>query len=342
MKNILKFRLMPVIVMAIAIFSGCTEDTFDSINVVHQSIGYNYLEIKGLSIRTQNGKKLELNQQEKLVLYKTFDRIVDNVKDQQVEVDLSQLTASKLNVDETLFILAYDFLVPYITGKKVVGEEESSDFAPRVKTRAEGDTSGGSTGGGSTGSGSTGGGSTGGGSTGGGSTGGGSTGSGSTGGSMTDAEIAEWIKLRYSKDEMFNLICIQGNLSDFEKKCFSQYWYGRGNMKLSEIDWVGIKNATDRAGYNDPNISKNYTVMGIKYYEKVVSYYNNSTYDYALGKATVTFLEGGEPVGLHDLYDFNIIGADRDWKADGIVVGINVLTVIYGGKPYHITYGVYR
>ena len=312
MKNILKFRLMPVIVMAIAIFSGCTEDTFDSINVVHQSIGYNYLEIKGLSIRTQNGKKLELNQQEKLVLYKTFDRIVDNVKDQQVEVDLSQLTASKLNVDETLFILAYDFLVPYITGKKVVGEEESSDFAPRVKTRAEGDTSGGS------------------------------TGSGSTGGSMTDAEIAEWIKLRYSKDEMFNLICIQGNLSDFEKKCFSQYWYGRGNMKLSEIDWVGIKNATDRAGYNDPNISKNYTVMGIKYYEKVVSYYNNSTYDYALGKATVTFLEGGEPVGLHDLYDFNIIGADRDWKADGIVVGINVLTVIYGGKPYHITYGVYR
>lgn len=161
-------------------------------------------------------------------------------------------------------------------------------------------------------------------------------------GPMTDEEIAEWIKLKYSKDEMFNLICDQGKLSIFERKCFSQYWYAKGNMKLSEFDWNGIKNATDRTGYNDPNESKSYTVAGIKYYERVVSYYNNSEFDYALGHATITFLDGGEPIGLYDDYDFNIIGADRDWKAEGIVISINILTAIYGGKPYQISYGVYR
>ena len=362
MKHFFKFSLRIVIAIITVIFGSCADDTFDSIDITQQSSNNDFLEIKGLSERIQKGQKLELNKQEKQVLYKTFDRIVDNIKDEQGELDTSRLSASNLNIDEPLFALVYDFLIPYITGEKVVGEETSSNFIPRVKTRSEGDSDGGSTGGGSIGGGSTGGGSTGGGSTGGGSTGGGSIGGGSTGGGstgggsigggsigggemegpMTDEEIAEWIKLKYSKDEMFNLICDLGKLSIFERKCFSQYWYAKGNMKLSEFDWNGIKNATDRTGYNDPNESKSYTVAGIKYYERVVSYYNNSEFDYALGHATITFLDGGEPIGLYDDYDFNIIGADRDWKAEGIVISINILTAIYGGKPYQISYGVYR
>ena len=342
MKHFFKFSLRIVIAIITVIFGSCADDTFDSIDITQQSSNNDFLEIKGLSERIQKGQKLELNKQEKQVLYKTFDRIVDNIKDEQGELDTSRLSASNLNIDEPLFALVYDFLIPYITGEKVVGEETSSNFIPRVKTRSEGDSDGGSTGGGSIGGGSTGGGSTGGGSTGGGSIGGGSIGGGEMEGPMTDEEIAEWIKLKYSKDEMFNLICDQGKLSIFERKCFSQYWYAKGNMKLSEFDWNGIKNATDRTGYNDPNESKSYTVAGIKYYERVVSYYNNSEFDYALGHATITFLDGGEPIGLYDDYDFNIIGADRDWKAEGIVISINILTAIYGGKPYQISYGVYR
>ncbi|KAB4464382.1 hypothetical protein PO027_04915 [Bacteroides thetaiotaomicron] len=337
MKHFFKFSLRIVIAIITVIFGSCADDTFDSIDITQQSSNNDFLEIKGLSERIQKGQKLELNKQEKQVLYKTFDRIVDNIKDEQGELDTSRLSASNLNIDEPLFALVYDFLIPYITGEKVVGEETSSNFIPRVKTRSEGDSDGGSTGGGSIG-----GGSTGGGSTGGGSIGGGSIGGGEMEGPMTDEEIAEWIKLKYSKDEMFNLICDQGKLSIFERKCFSQYWYAKGNMKLSEFDWNGIKNATDRTGYNDPNESKSYTVAGIKYYERVVSYYNNSEFDYALGHATITFLDGGEPIGLYDDYDFNIIGADRDWKAEGIVISINILTAIYGGKPYQISYGVYR
>ena len=332
MKHFFKFSLRIVIAIITVIFGSCADDTFDSIDITQQSSNNDFLEIKGLSERIQKGQKLELNKQEKQVLYKTFDRIVDNIKDEQGELDTSRLSASNLNIDEPLFALVYDFLIPYITGEKVVGEETSSNFIPRVKTRSEGDSDGGSTGGGSTG----------GGSTGGGSIGGGSIGGGEMEGPMTDEEIAEWIKLKYSKDEMFNLICDQGKLSIFERKCFSQYWYAKGNMKLSEFDWNGIKNATDRTGYNDPNESKSYTVAGIKYYERVVSYYNNSEFDYALGHATITFLDGGEPIGLYDDYDFNIIGADRDWKAEGIVISINILTAIYGGKPYQISYGVYR
>lgn len=332
MKHFFKFSLRIVIAIITVIFGSCADDTFDSIDITQQSSNNDFLEIKGLSERIQKGQKLELNKQEKQVLYKTFDRIVDNIKDEQGELDTSRLSASNLNIDEPLFALVYDFLIPYITGEKVVGEETSSNFIPRVKTRSEGDSDGGSTGGGSIG----------GGSTGGGSIGGGSIGGGEMEGPMTDEEIAEWIKLKYSKDEMFNLICDQGKLSIFERKCFSQYWYAKGNMKLSEFDWNGIKNATDRTGYNDPNESKSYTVAGIKYYERVVSYYNNSEFDYALGHATITFLDGGEPIGLYDDYDFNIIGADRDWKAEGIVISINILTAIYGGKPYQISYGVYR
>ncbi|KAB4462450.1 hypothetical protein GAN98_11585 [Bacteroides thetaiotaomicron] len=322
MKHFFKFSLRIVIAIITVIFGSCADDTFDSIDITQQSSNNDFLEIKGLSERIQKGQKLELNKQEKQVLYKTFDRIVDNIKDEQGELDTSRLSASNLNIDEPLFALVYDFLIPYITGEKVVGEETSSNFIPRVKTRSEGDSDGGSTGGGSIG--------------------GGSTGGGEMEGPMTDEEIAEWIKLKYSKDEMFNLICDQGKLSIFERKCFSQYWYAKGNMKLSEFDWNGIKNATDRTGYNDPNESKSYTVAGIKYYERVVSYYNNSEFDYALGHATITFLDGGEPIGLYDDYDFNIIGADRDWKAEGIVISINILTAIYGGKPYQISYGVYR
>ncbi|KAB4484805.1 hypothetical protein GAN57_12980 [Bacteroides thetaiotaomicron] len=322
MKHFFKFSLRIVIAIITVIFGSCADDTFDSIDITQQSSNNDFLEIKGLSERIQKGQKLELNKQEKQVLYKTFDRIVDNIKDEQGELDTSRLSASNLNIDEPLFALVYDFLIPYITGEKVVGEETSSNFIPRVKTRSEGDSDGGSTGGGSIG--------------------GGSIGGGEMEGPMTDEEIAEWIKLKYSKDEMFNLICDQGKLSIFERKCFSQYWYAKGNMKLSEFDWNGIKNATDRTGYNDPNESKSYTVAGIKYYERVVSYYNNSEFDYALGHATITFLDGGEPIGLYDDYDFNIIGADRDWKAEGIVISINILTAIYGGKPYQISYGVYR
>ena len=317
MKHFFKFSLRIVIAIITVIFGSCADDTFDSIDITQQSSNNDFLEIKGLSERIQKGQKLELNKQEKQVLYKTFDRIVDNIKDEQGELDTSRLSASNLNIDEPLFALVYDFLIPYITGEKVVGEETSSNFIPRVKTRSEGDSDGGSTGGGS-------------------------IGGGEMEGPMTDEEIAEWIKLKYSKDEMFNLICDQGKLSIFERKCFSQYWYAKGNMKLSEFDWNGIKNATDRTGYNDPNESKSYTVAGIKYYERVVSYYNNSEFDYALGHATITFLDGGEPIGLYDDYDFNIIGADRDWKAEGIVISINILTAIYGGKPYQISYGVYR
>ena len=322
MKHFFKFSLRIVIAIITVIFGSCADDTFDSIDITQQSSNNDFLEIKGLSERIQKGQKLELNKQEKQVLYKTFDRIVDNIKDEQGELDTSRLSASNLNIDEPLFALVYDFLIPYITGEKVVGEETSSNFIPRVKTRSEGDSDGGSTGGGSIG--------------------GGIIGGGEMEGPMTDEEIAEWIKLKYSKDEMFNLICDQGKLSIFERKCFSQYWYAKGNMKLSEFDWNGIKNATDRTGYNDPNESKSYTVAGIKYYERVVSYYNNSEFDYALGHATITFLDGGEPIGLYDDYDFNIIGADRDWKAEGIVISINILTAIYGGKPYQISYGVYR
>ena len=79
----------------------------------------------------------------------------------------------------------------------------------------------------------------------------GNTGGGNEGGNMgfggggyipptdipwTIEKVIEYISKNLSKDAVFKRICELANLSDFEERCFSQYWYAKGDLYLAEND----------------------------------------------------------------------------------------------------------
>lgn len=175
------------------------------------------------------GEKLHLAPQERIILFKTFTRIGENARNEKGEVDLSAMSAESLNIEPVLFDLTLNFLAPYIKGEKIIGKVEEKSFT-RVKTRSEGD----SWGGGGIGSGGT--------------IGGGTVGGGS-GEVLTQAEIEAYILAKYSKRQMFEMICSVGNLSTFERKCFEQFWYAKGDMVISDQEWIKIRNATNCQEY---------------------------------------------------------------------------------------------
>ena len=195
---------------------------------------------------------------------------------------------------------------------------------PRIKTRTEGGDFGGGFVGGGGGSIDGGGGNIGGGDYGG-------------GGSLSEADLRRWFKNHFEKDEVYQMICDQANLSVFERKCFSQYWYAKGLMILTLDEWEGISEVTDTTGYKTGVPIKR---RAMKFYKKVVSFYSYAEYDYALGSSTITFTENGIPVGLRDSYDFNMF-ANRSLKAEAVTISMSILGKLYGGQDYEIYYGVY-
>lgn len=120
--------------------------------------------------------------------------------------------------------------------------------------------------------------------------------------------------------------------SEFEKKCFDHYWYGNGSkMILTENEWSGIKQHAELK-YNENNIDSSSNSVSI-------SFYDNPTYNYALGTATVYFNKG-KAVGLTDRYDFNALEeGQRSEEAEKITNLINSLGNVYGANPYDIAYG---
>lgn len=341
MKNVYYAILISIgFMFSILLISSCSEES--NLETTLQTISEDrpYLVIKDLSHKFDQNGKLQLTSEDKQILFEAFSRISKNARNEKGKIDLSSMSAESLNIDSFLFDISFNFLAPYIRGEKVVGGRDKL-YISRLKTGSEsggnsGDDGGFSGGGGGGlgmgGSGIGDGGSIdgGGGSIGG---GGGSIGGGSIGGGvLTEDEMEEYILSKYSKNVMFELICNQGDLSPFERKCFSQFWYARGDMELSEEEWKSIKKCIDSTGYKNGRV---YDLETIKYYVCTISFYDEPEYDYAFGSATVTFLEGGTPLALYDVYDFNI-WAKRDFISEGITISINVLGRIYGAKEYKI------
>lgn len=114
--------------------------------------------------------------------------------------------------------------------------------------------------------------------------------------------------------------------SEFEKKCFDQYWYAQGDITITDDDWSKIKIYAEQK--HTPG-----TVV------ETISFYDNPDFDYALGSATVYF-DGDKAVGLSDTYDFNPLPeGERSEEAETITRVVNNLGKIYGAKKYEITYG---
>lgn len=118
--------------------------------------------------------------------------------------------------------------------------------------------------------------------------------------------------------------------SQFEKKCFTNYWYSGNDLVLEEHEWKDIKEHAEK---------KNKA-----YYPELerveISFYDNDEYDRALGNASVYFLRNNA-VGFYDYYNFDPKEwFERDIDAEVLTRIINTLGGIYDGKAYNITFGI--
>ena len=351
-------------ILSIGFVIGCSEpedmeDIKPDMPVMTKAVCEEYLSIDNfadlVAEAEATGTCLDISSQEREILFKVFDRIFDNLASVDGKPDFSSISAESLNMDDDLFNITLDALRPYITGEKIIGEnvqevKNTNDKLlriPRMKSKSESGSDLGDGwymgGGGSTGGGNEGG------------------GIGFGGGGYippteiwSNAEIEEYI-MTISKTAMYQIICIAGEFSDFEKACFTQYWYAKGDMVISENDWSGIKYAAQNAllkenwqvfkdsieqhSIQNVHILINNQNDTIKYYEYVISFYPYPDYNYALGSATVIFTEDGEAVGLYDIYDFNS-GPKRIDIHNKITATMEQLGRIFEAESYEIRYGI--
>ena len=123
--------------------------------------------------------------------------------------------------------------------------------------------------------------------------------------------------------------------SNFEKKCFNHYWYGNGEtMYLTSEEWSGIKQHAE-SKYTPSNSNNAGTASS------EISFYDNPTYNLALGTAEI-FFSGSTAVGLKDDYNFNPEAwGVRETDKEIMTRIINHMGNIYNGKVYQIRYGQY-
>lgn len=123
--------------------------------------------------------------------------------------------------------------------------------------------------------------------------------------------------------------------SEFEEKCFDNYWYAKGDMILTDNDWQGIKQHAESEYANSG------TNSGTNLKRVEINFYNNPEYNYALGRSGVYF-EGNKAVGFNDDYDFNALEKGiRDEFAELVTRIVGSLGSHFGAMPYKITYGKY-
>lgn len=124
--------------------------------------------------------------------------------------------------------------------------------------------------------------------------------------------------------------------SEFEEKCFDNYWFAMGDMVLTDNDWQGIKQHAE-SEYASSSTDSNTNLKKV-----TINFYNNPEYNYALGNSSVYF-EGNTAVGFKDPYDFNSIEENsREVLAELGTRIVGSFGNIYGAKPYTITYGKYQ
>jgi len=74
--------------------------------------------------------------------------------------------------------------------------------------------------------------------------------------------------------------------------------------------------------------------------QRQVHWYDDPRYAQALGQATLYFDQFGNPIGLHDVYDFhpNYSGHRSDQR-EMETRAMGILGPLAGGKPFTVRYG---
>jgi hypothetical protein len=162
--------------------------------------------------------------------------------------------------------------------------------------------------------------------------GGSSGGNGNHGGGnqngIISIEIQKTIMNYVVQYELFNIAL--GNKiasyagSDFNKKMFLNYWYGKGDYELSSSEFEDIVSFSIQtkepylSEWNgDPALAVPVTLYG-------------TTYDNAIGTTTIYYDLDGTAIGIHEPYDFNLFPI-RNSRSAQIKT-----TLVWGASLYNV------
>lgn len=127
-----------------------------------------------------------------------------------------------------------------------------------------------------------------------------------------------------------------------KKGFFDQYWFGKGDRKLTKREFAEIAAYAESVvgNYRKNGALKMVDAKGNVYYQNVISFYSNEKFDFAFGSATVAFNERGKAVGFFDVYDFD----PKPYGKRGLLAE-TVTRAVYNNsppmaKPYFIYYGI--
>jgi len=132
--------------------------------------------------------------------------------------------------------------------------------------------------------------------------------------------------------------------SEFEVRCLQHYLSGKGeDIILSEDEFARIsaiakEQALENGKLTDATAIE---VNGKKYFRKIVSFYNCTEFDYALGNAHVFFDENNNVVGFKDRYDFNP-ATHRGEQEEALSRLMKKIEIFLDAKEYDILYGIYK
>lgn len=152
---------------------------------------------------------------------------------------------------------------------------------------------------------------------------------------LADGEYNDGSEVVFNKASIYTIAKLFLD-SEFELKCFDNYWFAMGNMVLTDNDWQGIKKHAESEYANSG------TNSGTNLKRVEINFYNNPEYNYALGRSSV-FFEDNTAVGFDDTYDFNALEEGvRDAFTELGVFIVGSFGELYGAKSYKITYGKYK
>ena len=128
--------------------------------------------------------------------------------------------------------------------------------------------------------------------------------------------------------------------SAFSKDLFERYWFGDGDLELSNERFTGILLFLKDLKPKITSVTK----INARVTAKVTSFYSSKEYDKAFGSATVYYNKNNEVIGFHDTYDFNPIDfskTHRSLKNEIITRMVNYSSTTKS-KAYEINYGYHK
>jgi hypothetical protein len=128
--------------------------------------------------------------------------------------------------------------------------------------------------------------------------------------------------------------------SAFSKDLFERYWFGDGNLELSDERFMGMLLFLKDSKPKITSVTK----IDANIAAKVTSFYSSKEYDRAFGSATVYYNKSNEIIGFHDTYDFNPINFRKTHRSlkNEIITRMVYYSSTTETKGYEIHYGYHK